>query len=267
MLDKSNTSRILNYQKIQLRKRLNLLIRLFILSFILWSCVSCGIMKLFRSSGSYHVAVMKSEGKPSVAVGKIASRDARFSPYLIDNFKDMFQLQLIDKGYILKEIPVEKKRKLPISAPPQPISENPTEKSPVSKDIQKPQAEESSSNLRELLPESLRNVLEKGAVVGFSDPEKNQIDDDFLSSEDIRIISEKHKVQYYVQGAVGNNDSGTLLEEDSNSLVFLKIYDSSGILKGGIAYTVNGRTLAEANLLKDVCQKISGKLSEVIKNK
>ncbi|WP_425529263.1 lipoprotein [Leptospira stimsonii] len=239
--------------------------KLFLFCLLIGTTVSCGLLKLLRSSGSYQVAVMRPEGKSSVAIGKIASRDARFAPYLIDNFKDMLQLQLIDEGYVLKEIPNEKRNRR-LSTPP---TDNPStvEKNAGNADFQKTQPEENSSNLRELLPENLRNVLEKGAVVGFSDPQKNLSEDDFLSADEIKIISETHKIQFYVQGAVGNNDSGTLLEEDSNSLVFLKIYDSSGTLKGGIAYTVNGRSLTEANLLKDVCQKISGKLSEVIKSK
>ncbi|MBM9576367.1 lipoprotein [Leptospira sp. 201903070] len=252
------------------RKNLvKLIIRALILSSILWSTVSCGILKFFKSSGSYHVAIMKTQGKSSIAIGKIASRDARFAPYLIDNFKDMLQLQLIDEGYNLKEIQNGKKDKLQPIPLPTPSKDNNVDKPPVTEnqDIQKPITEENSTNLRELLPENLRNVLEKGSVVGFSDSKKNSSEDDFLSSEDIIIVSEKHKIQYFIQGAVGNNDSGTLLEEDSNSLVFLKIYDSTGTLKGGIAYTVNGRSLTEANLLKDVCQKIAGKLSEVLKNK
>ncbi|MGJ4754343.1 lipoprotein [Leptospira kmetyi] len=247
-----------------MKKILNILILLSVFSNISF----CGISKFFKSSGSYHVAIMKPDGKSTLAIGKIASRDARFAPYLIDNFKDMLQLQLIDEGYSLKEIPSERKKK---SITAQPSSgngeEQKTETPEASKDSSKKNGEESSNNLRDLLPENLRNVLEKGAVVGFSDSSKETRDDDFLSSEEIKALSAKHNLQFFVQGAVGTNDSGTLLEEDSNSLVFLKIYDSNGNLKGGISYTVNGRTLAEATLLKEVCYKISNKMSDIVNKK
>ncbi|EMO28179.1 hypothetical protein LEP1GSC170_2408 [Leptospira interrogans serovar Bataviae str. HAI135] len=75
-------------------------------STILYNCSA--ISKLFRSSGSYQVYVMKSEENTSLALGKIVSRDARFSPFLMENFKDMLQLQLMAEGYSIKEMPEEK---------------------------------------------------------------------------------------------------------------------------------------------------------------
>ncbi|XDD50775.1 lipoprotein [Leptospira sp. WS92.C1] len=238
----------------------------FIIACVFINTISCGtILKLFRSSGSYQVSVMQTEGTSSLAIGKIASRDARFAPYLIDNFKDMLQLQLIDEGYTLKEIPNRKNLKPSVGA----SGERQEPKNPLPENTEPPKqsSDDNTLNLRELLPENLRNVLDKGAVVGFSDVSKEGKEDDFLSSEEVKILSEKYNLNYFVQGAVGNNDSGTLLEEDSNSLVFLKIYDSNGTLKGGIAYTVNGRSLTEATLLRDVCKQISNKMAGIVGKK
>ncbi|WP_061224699.1 lipoprotein [Leptospira weilii] len=240
---------------------------LLLLSMFFCSCTT--IAKLFRSSGSYQVYVMKSEENSSLAIGKIVSRDARFSPYLMENFKDMLQLHLMAEGYSVKEMPEEKSlRKLfsktnSNSETTEPLElTKKKETKPASNEID---TTENTSNLKDLLPENLRQVLDKGTVVGFSNVSKETQFSDFLSSNEIKFLSEQIGIRYFIQGAVGNNDSGNLLEEDFNSLVFLKVYDSNGVLKGGITYVVNGRTLNEANLLKEVCRNISNKMNTLIK--
>ncbi|MCH1911672.1 lipoprotein [Leptospira noguchii] len=229
-------------------------------STILYNCSA--ISKLFRSSGSYQVYVMKSEENTSLALGKIVSRDARFSPYLMENFKDMLQLQLMAEGYSIKEMPEEKSLRKLISNSESVDSNEKKETIPIATETQ---AAEGSANVKDLLPENLRHVLDKGTVVGFSNVSKEVQFGDYLSSDEIKSLSERTGIHYFVQGAIGNNDSGNLLEEDFNSLVFLKIYDSNGVLKGGVTYVVNGRTLNDANLLREVCQNISNKIGALLK--
>ncbi|UOG40008.1 lipoprotein (plasmid) [Leptospira noguchii] len=229
-------------------------------STILYSCSA--ISKLFRSSGSYQVYVMKSEENTSLALGKIVSRDARFSPFLMENFKDMLQLQLMAEGYSIKEMPEEKSLRKLISNSEFVDSNEKKETVPIATETQ---GAEGSANVKDLLPENLRHVLDKGTVVGFSNVSKEIQFGDYLSSDEIKSLSERTGIHYFVQGAIGNNDSGNLLEEDFNSLVFLKIYDSNGVLKGGVTYVVNGRTLNDANLLREVCQNISNKIGALLK--
>ncbi|EMS82114.1 lipoprotein [Leptospira noguchii] len=229
-------------------------------STILYNCSA--ISKLFRSSGSYQVYVMKSEENTSLALGKIVSRDARFSPFLMENFKDMLQLQLMAEGYSIKEMPEEKSLRKLISNSESVDSNEKKETVPIATETQ---AAEGSANVKDLLPENLRHVLDKGTVVGFSNVSKEIQFGDYLSSDEIKSLSERTGIHYFVQGAIGNNDSGNLLEEDFNSLVFLKIYDSNGVLKGGVTYVVNGRTLNDANLLREVCQNISNKIGALLK--
>ncbi|EQA72460.1 lipoprotein [Leptospira noguchii] len=233
---------------------------LLLFSTILYNCSA--ISKLFRSSGSYQVYVMKSEENTSLALGKIVSRDARFSPYLMENFKDMLQLQLMAEGYSIKEMPEEKSLRKLISNSESVDSNEKKETIPIATETQ---AAEGSANVKDLLPENLRHVLDKGTVVGFSNVSKEVQFGDYLSSDEIKSLSERTGIHYFVQGAIGNNDSGNLLEEDFNSLVFLKIYDSNGVLKGGVTYVVNGRTLNDANLLREVCQNISNKIGALLK--
>ncbi|EMN02931.1 hypothetical protein LEP1GSC021_2608 [Leptospira noguchii str. 1993005606] len=229
-------------------------------STILYNCSA--ISKLFRSSGSYQVYVMRSEENTSLALGKIVSRDARFSPFLMENFKDMLQLQLMAEGYSIKEMPEEKSLRKLISNSESVDSNEKKETIPIATETQ---AAEGSANVKDLLPENLRHVLDKGTVVGFSNVSKEVQFGDYLSSDEIKSLSERTGIHYFVQGAIGNNDSGNLLEEDFNSLVFLKIYDSNGVLKGGVTYVVNGRTLNDANLLREVCQNISNKIGALLK--
>lgn len=236
---------------------------------LLFSTVLCNcsaISKLFRSSGSYQVYVMKSEENISLALGKVVSRDARFSPFLMENFKDMLQLQLMAEGYSIKEMPEEKSlRKLISKVSSSSESLDSTEIKETPSITNETQGSEGSANVKDLLPENLRHVLDKGTVVGFSNISKEIQFGDYLSSDEIKTLSERTGIRYFVQGAIGNNDSGNLLEEDFNSLVFLKIYDSNGVLKGGVTYVVNGRTLNDANLLKEVCQNISNKIGALLR--
>ncbi len=230
---------------------------------------SCSTLsKIFRSSGNYNVSIADGNRKSIVSIGRIANRDARYAPFLIDNFRDMLLLQLIDEGYSIKEVPLGKPLKKLVDGQNKSQDKSPqiatgkSENGENSKD-----GKEDSANLKDLLPEGLRNSLEKGSVVGFSNSGEERLSEDFLFGDEIKILAEKQGFQYFVQGAVGNNSSGTLLEEDSNSLVILRVYDSKGNLKGGITYTVNGRSLSEANLLKEVCEKISQKISPLINMK
>ncbi|ALE40421.1 lipoprotein [Leptospira interrogans] len=236
---------------------------------LLFSTIFCNcsaISKLFRSSGSYQVYVMKSEENISLALGKVVSRDARFSPFLMENFKDMLQLQLMAEGYSIKEMPEEKSlRKLISKVSSSSESLDSTEIKETPSITNETQGSEGSANVKDLLPENLRHVLDKGTVVGFSNISKEIQFGDYLSSDEIKTLSERTGIRYFVQGAIGNNDSGNLLEEDFNSLVFLKIYDSNGVLKGGVTYVVNGRTLNDANLLKEVCQNISNKIGALLR--
>ncbi|EMJ95727.1 lipoprotein [Leptospira alstonii] len=245
-------------------KKIFLSIVLLSLAAVFWDCST--ISKLFRSAGSYQVYVMKSEENFPLAIGKIVSRDARFSPYLMENFKDMLQLHFMAEGYSVKEMPEEKSlRKLLSQGISNSESVEPAGKKETNPIANETRSAENTTNLKELLPENLRQVLDKGTVVGFSNISKDVQFGDFLSSEEIKLLSGRMGIRYFVQGAVGNNDSGNLLEEDFNSLVFLKVYDSNGVLKGGITYVVNGRTLNEANLLKEVCRNISNRMNVLLK--
>ncbi|EMY76032.1 hypothetical protein LEP1GSC060_2274 [Leptospira weilii serovar Ranarum str. ICFT] len=248
-------------------KKISLSIVLLSLAAVFYDCST--ISKLFRSSGAYQVYVMKSEENFPLAIGKIVSRDARFSPYLMENFKDMLQLHFMAEGYSVKEMPEEKSlRKLLSKTNSSSESVEPpeaTEKKETNPIANETRSADNTTNLKELLPENLRQVLDKGTVVGFSNISKDVQFGDFLSSDEIKLLSERLGIRYFVQGAVGNNDSGSLLEEDFNSLVFLKVYDSNGILKGGITYVVNGRSLNEANLLKEVCRNISNRMGALVK--
>lgn len=164
---------------------------LLLLSMFFCGCTT--IAKLFRSSGSYQVYVMKSEENSSLAIGKIVGRDARFSPYLMENFKDMLQLHLMAEGYSVKEMPDDKSlRKLFSKANSNSETAEPlelTEKEETKPAVNKIDTTENTSNLKDLLPENLRQVLDKGTVVGFSNVSKETQFSDFLSSNEIKFLS------------------------------------------------------------------------------
>ncbi|MCE9501521.1 MAG: lipoprotein [Leptospira sp.] len=206
---------------------------------------NCGITKIFRSSGSLQVTAVRQDSKKILAIGIIENRDARFSPFLIKNFSDMLQFHLIDLGFQFIEIDSEVLQR-EVSGSKQ--AEFTPEKEPAKSAVI------NENNI------PVQNAIDK------ADPETGKTSQEkILSSEQIRKLAEKINFNFFIQGAIGNNESGTLLESDENSLIFLKIYNSEGKLVNAVNFTVNGRNIAEAPFLRDVCSRISGKLAKGIK--
>ncbi|BDA77826.1 hypothetical protein LPTSP3_g07560 [Leptospira kobayashii] len=203
----------------------------------------CLFGKYFKSSGTYQSAIANSSKKNLLFFGKIENRDSRYTPFLVENFKDMLQTQIIESGIqIFDIIHVDEPKK------EEPVVSVDGENKPIS------------------LSEGLNAILLKSAISNSHDIEKNRRNG-ILNSEEIRALAAVHQFNYFLQGAVGNNNSGTLLQEDENSLVFAKLYNADGQLIGVVNYSVSGRTLAEANLLREVCKKIADRLTEIIEKK
>lgn len=223
---------------------------------------NCNILgKWLRSSGNVESAKLKLSTGQIIGIGAIENRDPKmsYSPFMVRNFQDMIQFELINMGYLLVEVKQtetendDAKREKEI----QDLSKQSVKEEKNEKDTK------ITSNAEDLLPQKLRTIAgEKAAQARIFGQEENQ-----LSSKQIAKISNERKLDYFIQGAVGNNESGTLLDIDHNALVFLKIYNKQGVMIGVINFTVNGRTLFEAPFLKDVCKRIANHFSEKIKNK
>lgn len=226
---------------------------------------NCGITKIFRSSGSLQVTAVRQDSKKILAIGIIENRDARFSPFLIKNFSDMLQFHLIDLGFQFIEIDSEVlQREVSGSKQAEFTPEKEPAKSAVINENNIPvqNAIDKADPAADLLPKNLKSIAGENnekSETGKTSQEK------ILSSEQIRKLAEKINFNFFIQGAIGNNESGTLLESDENSLIFLKIYNSEGKLVNAVNFTVNGRNIAEAPFLRDVCSRISGKLAKGIK--
>ncbi len=210
--------------------------------------MNCGIGKLFRSSGTYQSALATKAKKSILLFGKIENRDSRYTPYLVDNFRDMLQTQIIELGIEIYDKGSKPSRNATIpSVEPQ---ETQKEFKPLSL----------SEGLNTIL---LKSSINKDYNENFLSEKKSEI----LNSEDIKELAAEHQFNFFIQGAIGNNSSGTLLQEDENSLVFLKLYNPDGKLVGAINYSVSGRTLAEANLLREVSKIIAERINYIVENK
>lgn len=75
-------------------------LKILFLSFIFINCMG----KWFRSEGSFQSAITL-ENNEVMFFGTIENRDSRYTPYLVDNFKDMLQSQIIELGYNIYDLP------------------------------------------------------------------------------------------------------------------------------------------------------------------
>ncbi len=225
------------------------------------------ISKLFRSSGKIQMAMVKTGSPKTITIGAIENRDFRYSPHLIKNFHDMLQFQLISLGFQVSELDgsfADSKQNMADQASINNIEseENKADKQEKSQiDPAKNQVDKTAS-VADLLPDNLKTIAGEHNEKSMSGhiPELKM-----LAQDEIQKLSKQKKFDYFIQGAMGNNESGTLLSTDDNSLIFLKIYDTGGIMIGALNFTVNGRTLLDAPFLKDVCYRISENISQKMK--
>lgn len=106
---------------------------------------------------------------------------------------------------------------------------------------------------RDMLPEELKYIAGEQAPRELrTGPEER-----LLKQREIEAIGAKGEFDYYVQGAIGRMETGYLLELEENTLIFLEIYNKEGRKVGAINFTVDNRTLQQADFLRDVAERIA----------
>lgn len=180
----------------------------------------------------------KQEERPRafILLGHLENRDIRYIPYTAENFRDMLKFEFLKAGFALEKMDMEEYQNF----------------------IQKDE-----SNLSDKvgdLPLKFKPAAGENFYPYRKPANKN------LSSKQIVILGETTKFTYFIQGAIALHHEGKLLEEKENNLFFLNIYNNTGRQIGMISFTIEERSLHEAELLKKLCNTVVKTFQEKIKD-
>lgn len=81
-----------------------------------------------------------------------------------------------------------------------------------------------------------------------------------LSNQEVGRLSNSLSFDYFIQGSVALSDNRRFVDRKQNALLFLEVFDPKGNLIASVNYSVEGRALTEADLLRRTCESIVLKL-------
>ena len=212
-------------------------------------------MSICGPQGSLRVADFKSGPRGTLGIGYIENRDYRYTPHNTGNFKNMLEYELAELGY--RTTLIKQEHLDGLNAPEtSPNSKNQNRENEQANVKMSPGRDTDEELTRDLLPPTLKNVAgEKGLVQIRNSDEPHRIGP--LDGEKIKLLAAKHKFDFYIQGAFGDNQTGPFLETRENVFIFLEVYNSQGAKVGIINFRVEDRSLREADFLKNVCERIA----------
>ena len=138
------------------------------------------------------------------------------------------------------------------------------EAEPVLQNSQVEQKQENSPNQNkkqfEILPKRLSHIAgeDTGAM------EDLTMQNSFLNSKQIAGLRKTNNFNYFIQGSVGKTKPGSLIDEKQNAIVFLDIYNHTGLKLGMVNFTVKNRTLSMPSYLKKVAREISRHFKNIV---
>lgn len=180
----------------------------------------------------------KQEEKPRalILLGHLENRDTRYIPYTSENFRDMLKFEFLKAGFALEKMDMEEYQDF------------------IQKD------EYDLSDKVGDLPLKFKPAAGENFFPYRKPVNKN------LNSKQIVFLGEATKFTYFIQGAIALHHEGKLLEEKENNLFFLNIYNNTGRQIGMISFTIEERSLQEAELLKKLCNTVVKTFQEKIKD-
>lgn len=177
-----------------------------------------------------------------ITIGYIEDRCVNYSPYISNNFSDMLEFELASIGY--KTILIKNTSNVEIPV----VSEN-------------KQLSQNKNDLDNILPASAISANSQentGKFSRFGVPK-------YLYSDEIAKLAINYKFDYYVQGSISQYDTGELLNQQSNGIILLEVYNKDGLKIGSISYTIGNASFEESDYLKTISSKIADKIGETIK--
>lgn len=199
----------------------------FLIFFWFISCTSLSLN--YFNSGTVRMASKPDAVKSTYLLGFIENRDSHFDPFSTKNLASMLRFSLLNSGYgILNLEDYVKSTEDPNAA--------------KSKLLEQPSNEPSK------------------ALLGASLPAGQDLSSRILKESEIKAIGASANFDYLIQGAIAMSDNRRMLDKAESGMIFLEIFDKSGKIVRSINYTIEGKTLSEAELLHSVCSRIIDRL-------
>lgn len=117
-----------------------------------------------------------------------------------------------------------------------------------------------SDYISELLPPDLRNVAGQNPPPDVQAKSAASRRKQFSKQEIIDFFKDS-PADYFLQGSIGRTESGDLLDSEQNTLIFLEIYGRTGERIGVVSFLINGETLEDPDILREVCQEVADAIS------
>jgi hypothetical protein len=165
-----------------------------------------------------------------ILLGNIENRDIKYHPHIHENFRDMIKYDLLEYGYSVEKIDTNFGLK-------------------------------KEENLNESIG-GLPLVLRKSAGESLSIGNKLQ-----YSKKEIQELSKFHQFDYFIQGALAIHTNGKILESIDHNLFFLDIYRNDGSQVGMVRFTLDEKSVYEANLIKQLSNQIVSTINTKLKER
>lgn len=191
----------------------------------------------FSCISNLKVEGTKQEEKPKaiIMLGHLENRDTRYIPYTSENFRDMLKFEFLKAGFEIDKM------------------------DPEDYSYYFPKDEYLPSDKIGDLPLKFKPSAGENFFPYRRHTTKN------LNSKQINFLADATKFTYFIQGAVALHTDGRILEAKESNFIFLNIYNSAGRQVGMINFTIEERTLYEAELLKKLCNSVVKTFQEKIK--
>lgn len=77
---------------------------------------------------------------------------------------------------------------------------------------------------------------------------------------EIKNLSSKVNLDYYLQGSFGMSDNGSILDLNFTTLIFLDVHDKTGKLVKSVSYTQDSKNFSDADDLKQASISLVDKI-------
>ncbi|MBM9498966.1 lipoprotein [Leptospira sp. 201903071] len=190
--------------------------------------------------------------KANYQIGYLENRDFKFDPFRVKNFLSLLKFEIIrgGNGIVEEGSDAESAKPNATAMPTQqtapPLSQNPEAKdTPISP----------NSNLP-IGPATTEMIKPASPVVENVSKETKRL----LNETEIKNLGSKINFDYYLQGSFGISDSGSILEKNFTTLIFIDVHDKSGKLIRTVTFSQESKHFSEAEDLKQASTHLADRI-------
>ncbi|WP_039948325.1 lipoprotein [Leptospira fainei] len=182
----------------------------------------------YFNTGAIRVATKREAVKSTYLLGFIENRDNHFDPFNTKNLTSMLKFELLDAGYGILVIDDYVKG-------------------------------DEGNPKKDLLLGAEGN---KALLAGDPGHISSDLSSRLLKESEIKSVQSVTNFDFLIQGAISMGDNRRLIDKTESGIVFLEVFDKSGKIVSSINYTIEGKVLTEAELLKVICTRIIDKIDK-----